>query len=54
MLAGWVATKGLQDDRASLLTRLNAAIADHDAKVGPSFLMRDLDADGTEGADTAG
>ncbi|MDR6572471.1 hypothetical protein J2X60_001111 [Curtobacterium sp. 320] len=46
VLAGWVATKGLQDDRASLLTRLNAAIADHDAKVGPSFLMRDLDADG--------
>ncbi|MDK8171276.1 AAA family ATPase [Curtobacterium citreum] len=46
VLAGWVATKGLQDDRASLLTQLNAAIADHDAKVGPSFLMRDLDADG--------
>lgn len=46
VLAGWVATKGLQDDRAGLLTRLNAAIADHDAKVGPSFLMRDLDADG--------
>jgi 5-methylcytosine-specific restriction protein B len=46
VLAGWAATKGLQDDRASLLTRLNAAIADHDAKVGPSFLMRDLDADG--------
>jgi 5-methylcytosine-specific restriction protein B len=46
VLAGWAAIKGLQDDRASLLTRLNAAIADHDAKVGPSFLMRDLDADG--------
>lgn len=46
VLAGWVATKGLQDDRAGLLTRLNAAIADHDAKVGPSFLMRDLDANG--------
>lgn len=46
VLAGWAATKGLQDDRASLLTRLNAAIADHDAKVGPSFLMRDLDANG--------
>ena len=39
VLAGWAATKGLQDDRASLLTRLNTAIADHDAKVGPSFLM---------------
>lgn len=46
VLADWVATNGLQDDRAALLTRLNAAIADHDAKVGPSFLMRDLDADG--------
>ncbi|MGG7308264.1 McrB family protein [Curtobacterium sp. AB451] len=46
VLADWTATKGFQDDRASLLTRLNAAIADHDAKVGPSFLMRDLDANG--------
>lgn len=46
VLAGWAATKGLQDDRADLLSRLNTAIADHDAKVGPSFLMRDLDADG--------
>ena len=46
VLAGWVATQRLQDDRAELLRRLNAAIADHDAKVGPSFLMRDLDADG--------
>lgn len=46
VLAGWAATKGLQDDRVDLLTRLNAAIADHDAKVGPSFLMRDLDANG--------
>ncbi len=46
VLAGWAATKGLQDDRANLLTRLNAAIADHDAKVGPSFLMRDLDETG--------
>jgi 5-methylcytosine-specific restriction protein B len=46
VLAGWAATKGLQDDRADLLTRLNSAIADHDAKVGPSFLMRDLDAHG--------
>ncbi|WNY34069.1 hypothetical protein Q9Q99_00130 [Curtobacterium flaccumfaciens] len=25
-----------------LLTRVNAQIQDHDAKVGPSFLMRDL------------
>ena len=46
VLARWAATKGLQDDRADLLARLNAAIADHDAKVGPSFLMRDLDAGG--------
>jgi len=46
VLSRWVVTKGLQDDRADLLTRLNTAIADHDAKVGPSFLMRDLDANG--------
>ncbi|MCL9665413.1 AAA family ATPase [Curtobacterium albidum] len=46
VLAGWAANKSLQDDRAGLLTRLNAAIADHDAKVGPSFLMRDLDENG--------
>lgn len=25
------------------MTRLNAQIQDHDAKVGPSFLMHDLD-----------
>ena len=31
-----------QAHRADLLTRLNAQIQDHDAKVGPSFLMRDL------------
>lgn len=37
-----MATKGLQDDRADLLTRLNAQIEHHDAKVGPPFLMRDL------------
>lgn len=42
VLSRWAATKGLQDDRADLLTRLNAQIEDHDAKVGPSFLMRDL------------
>lgn len=42
VLSRWVATKGFQDDRADLLTRLNAQIQDHDAKVGPSFLMRDL------------
>lgn len=46
VLAGWVATQRLQDDRADLLRRLNAAISDHDAKVGPSFLMRDLDGGG--------
>ncbi len=46
VLDGWVATKRLQDDRADLLRRLNAAISDHDAKVGPSFLMRDLDSGG--------
>ncbi|WP_288467354.1 AAA family ATPase [uncultured Curtobacterium sp.] len=46
VLDGWVATKSLQDDRADLLRRLNAAISDHDAKVGPSFLMRDLDGGG--------
>ncbi len=46
VLDGWVATKRLQDDRADLLRRLNAAISDHDAKVGPSFLMRDLDGGG--------
>ncbi|RDH96868.1 hypothetical protein DEU32_10833 [Curtobacterium sp. AG1037] len=43
MLDGWVAAQRLQDDRADLLRRLNAAISDHDAKVGPSFLMRDLE-----------
>lgn len=32
----------VQNDRADLSTRLNAQIEDHDAKVGPSFLMRDL------------
>ncbi|WP_426725288.1 McrB family protein [Curtobacterium flaccumfaciens] len=42
VLTRWAATEGLQDDRADLLTRLNAQIEDHDAKVGPSFLMRDL------------
>lgn len=48
VLAGWAATKGLQDDRADLLTRLNAQIQDHDAKVGPSFLMRDLGGTGLQ------
>ncbi|MCM3504888.1 AAA family ATPase [Curtobacterium sp. ODYSSEY 48 V2] len=42
VLSRWVVTNRLQDDRADLLTRLNAQIQDHDAKVGPSFLMRDL------------
>lgn len=42
VLSRWAATNGLQDDRADLLARLNAQIQDHDAKVGPSFLMRDL------------
>ncbi|MBT1670810.1 hypothetical protein KK092_15615 [Curtobacterium flaccumfaciens pv. flaccumfaciens] len=32
----------VQDDRADLLTRLNAKIEDHVANVGRSFLMRDL------------
>ena len=27
---------------ADLLTRLNTQVQDHDAKVGPSFLIRDL------------
>ncbi|WP_146243965.1 AAA family ATPase [Curtobacterium sp. MCBD17_013] len=43
VLPSWVAAQGLQDDRADLLDRLNGAIIEHDAKVGPSFLMRDLD-----------
>ncbi|TCK63142.1 AAA family ATPase [Curtobacterium sp. PhB136] len=46
VLTHWAATKGLQDDRADLLTRLNTQIQDHDAKVGPSFLMKDLDESG--------
>ncbi len=48
VLVGWVKTNGLQDDRADLLTRLNAQIQDHDAKVGPSFLMRDLGGTGLQ------
>ncbi|WIE73522.1 AAA family ATPase [Curtobacterium sp. MCJR17_020] len=48
VLSRWAATKGLQDDRAELLTRLNAQIQDHDAKVGPSFLMRDLGGTGLQ------
>ncbi|MBT1684628.1 AAA family ATPase [Curtobacterium flaccumfaciens] len=48
VLTHWVATKGLQDDRADLLTRLNTQIEDHDAKVGPSFLMRDLEGTGLQ------
>jgi len=48
VLSRWAATKGLQDDRAALLTRLNAQIQDHDAKVGPSFLMRDLGVTGLQ------
>lgn len=48
VLARWTATKGLHDDRAELLTRLNAQIHDHDAKVGPSFLMRDLGVTGLQ------
>ncbi|MCY1694860.1 AAA family ATPase [Curtobacterium sp. SL109] len=48
VLAGWTATRGLQDNRADLLTRLNAQIQDHDAKVGPSFLMRDLGGTGLQ------
>lgn len=42
VLSRWLATKDLHDARADLLTRTNAQIHDHDAKVGPSFLMRDL------------
>jgi 5-methylcytosine-specific restriction protein B len=48
VLSRWAATKGLQDDRAGQLTRLNAQIQDHDAKVGPSFLMRDLGGTGLQ------
>ncbi|WP_181435606.1 McrB family protein [Curtobacterium sp. MCPF17_051] len=48
VLSRWAATKGLQDDRAALLTRLNAQIQDHDAKIGPSFLMRDLEGTGLQ------
>lgn len=48
VLSRWAASNGLQDDRADLLTRLNAQIQDHDAKVGPSFLMRDLAGSGLQ------
>jgi 5-methylcytosine-specific restriction protein B len=48
LLARWMAEQPFDDDRVALLSALNAKIRDHDAKVGPSFLMRDLHDEGVE------
>ena len=46
LLAEWMSQQPFDDDRVALLGALNAKIRDHDAKVGPSFLMRDLHDEG--------
>jgi len=48
LLSRWVDARNLTDDRAELLDTLNGRIVDHDAKIGPSFLMRDLSDGGAE------
>lgn len=52
MLARWSSTHKKNDDRATLLDRLNAKIeaADRDFKIGPSYLMKP-DADHADGLD---
>jgi 5-methylcytosine-specific restriction protein B len=49
LLSRWVKAEGKTDDRAALLTALNAAISDQDRdfKIGPSYLMKpDADREG--------
>jgi 5-methylcytosine-specific restriction protein B len=48
LLSRWVAHEGLRDDRAELFAELNRQIPDRDAKVGPSFFMRDFGDEGVE------
>lgn len=48
LLARWLPDEAT-DDRDLLLDELNRRIPDHDAKIGPSFLMRDLPGDELEG-----
>jgi len=48
LLGRWVTSHQISDDRAELLESLNERILDHDAKIGPSFLMRDLSDGGPE------
>lgn len=40
LLARWLTAKGLSDDSASLLDRLNLLLGDADAAIGPSYLMK--------------
>ncbi|RFA13918.1 hypothetical protein B7R21_07610 [Subtercola boreus] len=48
LLGEWMLAQPFTDDRSELLVELNRTIADYDAKIGPSFLMRDLQHDGIE------
>jgi 5-methylcytosine-specific restriction protein B len=49
LLVSWMNEQSFSDDRVGLLAELNRRIQDYDAKVGPSFLMRDF---GDEGIDS--
>ena len=42
LLERWLAARGYPDDAARLLRELNVRIEDHDFKIGPSYLMREL------------
>lgn len=48
LLPRWMNSQNLTDDRASLFAELNTRIPDRDAKIGPSFFMRDLGGEGIE------
>lgn len=47
VLRAWLRDRGLPEDRADLLVALNERIADHDFKIGPSYLMSPAVADDT-------
>jgi len=48
VLEKWMGAQTFDDDRVAVWSTLNERIADHDAKIGPSFLMRDLSDEGLE------
>lgn len=48
VLERWMAKQKFDDDRVALWGALNERITDHDSKIGPSFLMRNVGDEGLE------